>query len=366
MNDKNHISFKAFLVILFVLFVLIPTLSNFSISSVKNANDNINKEYNEHKNYVTGRIDSMRKFMDEMEDSTDQWRFQKRWYGDKKQSLDEQRTIKEEMSAAANSYIKLLDKNRERLMLVKNDLSKFIKNNNISEYCKYESYGEAIVGIVHEITFLFNSGATLNFSECDEYKYHQYPPRSNIITICVCDQESPLNDYRGERLDELTRELGEAYLMKNQKDRNNKIIALRNLASEIKFFDAEEDKEVRIGRVYIDYPVKALLPYKEFIFEILEAQKYIDEKEAQTFLKKIALKRCIKDEIGFWTEVRRKKGRETEKVTENTYVSSDTSGPIKDVCAESNAVNHLHAYHRLNHHEIGQILIKLLAEHMEY
>ena len=47
------------------------------------------------------------------------------------------------------------------------------------------------------------------------------------------------------------------------------------------------------GPSYGDYAAKALLPYKAFIEEIINAQRHIDVTEAQEYLKENAWGRCI-------------------------------------------------------------------------
>ena len=65
------------------------------------------------------------------------------------------------------------------------------------------------------------------------------------------------------------------------------------LLMNFRFTEVEEDWGVRWSRSWGDYAAKALLPYKAFIQEIINAQRQIDGKEAQEYLKENAWGRCI-------------------------------------------------------------------------
>jgi hypothetical protein len=97
-------------------------------------------------------------------------------------------------------------------------------------------------------------------------------------------------------INQLKKELGNAFLISDERQRVNKITVLHNNISSIYFTEIEEDDEVRIARYAIENAAKALFPYKEFIFEILVVQRKISKSEAEEYLKKLIFNRCLAEQ----------------------------------------------------------------------
>ena len=145
---------------------------------------------------------------------------------------------------------------------------------------------------------MFSTHNVKFFTDCDYFgrgkTYGRYEPcndHRNHKSKQYFDDEDVVKTLSS--INQLKRELGNAFLISDERERVNRITVLHNNISSIYFTEIEGDNEIRLARYATENAANALLPYKEFIFEILNAQKNISKSEADKFLKQLVWDRCI-------------------------------------------------------------------------
>ena len=189
----------------------------------------------------------------------------------------------------------ILSHNENILKNIKANIDKEKEQNHefAKKYIDFPEYRRLIATIYENITYTFDENGFLQYFHNCEF-FTKNLSRSKVG--CVISEEysqynRPLE--RKQEIENLVKKLGDIYLTTSANKRANKTQVIYNDIKKTYFTEVEEDWGVRWARSYGDYAAKALLPYKAFIEEIINAQRHIDVTEAQEYLKENAWGRCI-------------------------------------------------------------------------
>ena len=183
---------------------------------------------------------------------------------------------------------------RNRLNDVKSKIDALPHKDTSYRYTDYEEYRKEIVYAFEQISFVFKDRPPIYLSENCDYFVNVHAPECKYYSKVSGYSNKELVMKKRNYLNNLRIKLGEVYLLKDERKRRNKMKVIHDKIANIYFTEIEKDPEVGYGRSDAELTAKALLPYKEFILEIVDAQKRIDRQEAEKFLKEFAYNRCIK------------------------------------------------------------------------
>ncbi|WHA05671.1 hypothetical protein N3Z17_07470 (plasmid) [Candidatus Bandiella numerosa] len=315
-----------------------------------------------HKSYVTRKIDEARKMFDELDDGMSQYKYGNKIMKD--ENIWEAKRVGDiEYKNIRNQYLNIFRKEAQQLEKVKNTL----RDEGITEtdFIQDERYRKAIVYAFEQIGFMFSSHAVRFFTECD-----QFEADSGRYTNPQCDtfynhisKKYFDSGYVSEKLNYLTqlkKEMGNAFLISDERERVNRITVLHNNITSVYFTEVEEDNEIRLARYATENAAKALLPYKRFIFEILNAQRKLNNKiEIEEFFMSALKRSCVNGYM------------------DNRYISGEKS--IKDaiIFCEDWLKDHKNSgssdrvigdriYHSLDYYLSGKTLIKFLESYKDF
>jgi hypothetical protein len=254
----------------------------------------INKEGGKLKAEVSARIDGVQKAFKEIDAITERFRFDKK-LRDENDSFQKGQSINARYESKRQEIFTILSHNESMLKNIKANIDKEKEQNHefAKKYIDFPEYRRLIVTIYENIAYTFDeNGFLLYFHNCEFFTKNL----SGSKVGCVISEEysqynRPLE--RKQEIENLVKKLGDIYLTTSADERANKTQVIYNYIKKTYFTEVEEDWGVRWARSYGDYAAKALLPYKAFIEEIINAQRHIDGTEAQEYLKENAWGRCI-------------------------------------------------------------------------
>lgn len=353
---------KILTVILFLLFglMIFPGLIrsffyNDTMKVITQHKEKIDTVGAKHKSYVTSKIDEARKIFDELGDGMSQYKYKSKMM--KNENIWEAKRVGDiEYKNIRSQYLNTFKKEEQKLEKVKNTL----RDEGIIEtdFIQNERYRKAVVYAFEQIGFMFSSNAVRFFTECN-----QFEGGSGSYTNPQCDtfynHVSKIYFGRGhvkEKLNyinQLKKELGNAFLISDERERVNKITVLHNNISSIYFTEIEEDDEIRLTRYATENAAEALLPYKEFIFEILSAQKKISKNEAREILRKSIFNVCLYEQYELHAD--RKTLKERERYCKEESREDDRYSSYKP-----------HKYYHLDDYAVGKTLIKFLESYKDF
>jgi hypothetical protein len=309
-----------------------------------------------HKSYVTRKIDEARKMFDELDDGMSQYKYGNKIMKD--ENIWEAKRVGDiEYKNIRNQYLNIFRKEAQQLEKVKNTL----RDEGITEtdFIQDERYRKAIVYAFEQIGFMFSSHAVRFFTECDQFEAdsrRHIDPQCDTFYNHISKKYFD-SGYVSEKLNYLTqlkKEMGNVFLISDERERVNKITVLHNNISSIYFTEIEKDNEIRLARYATENAAKALLPYKGFIFEILNAQNNISKSEADKSLKQLVWDRCI-------YEMKTKYSDNDKKA----YKSCDER--INDYSTGLYPKKYLpHEYYNLDYYVSGKTLIKFLESYKDF
>ena len=355
---------KILTVILFLLFglMIFPGLIrsffyNDTMKVITQHKEKIDTVGAKHKSYVTSKIDEARKIFDELGDGMSQYKYKSKMM--KNENIWEAKRVGDiEYKNIRSQYLNTFKKEEQKLEKVKNTL----RDEGIIEtdFIQNERYRKAVVYAFEQIGFMFSSHAVRFFTECDQFEGgsgRYINPQCDAFHNHISKKYFK-NGYVREKLNylnQLKKELGNTFLISDERERVNKITVLHKDLSSVYFTEIEEDDEIRIARYATENAANALLPYKGFIFEILNAQRKISKNEADQFLKKLAFDRCFNKTKRFYTT------KSPFNESPKTRVENACNERIREDTADKP-----HEYYRLDDYVIGKTLIKFLESYKDF
>ena len=254
----------------------------------------INREGGKLKAEVSARIDGVQKAFKEIDAITERFRFDEK-LRDENDSFQEGQSINARYKSKRQEIFTILSHNENMLKNIKTNIDKEKEQNHefAKKYIDFPEYRRLIVTIYENIAYTFDENGFLQYFHNCEF-FTKNLSRSKVG--CVISEEysqynRPLE--RKQEIENLVKKLGDIYLTTSADERANKTQVIYSDIKKTYFTEVEEDWGVRWARSYGDYAAKALLPYKAFIEEIINAQRHIDVTEAQEYLKENAWFRCI-------------------------------------------------------------------------
>ena len=248
-----------------------------------------------------------------------------------------------------NQYLNIFAREVQELEKVK----KILAEERIAEtyFIKDKRYRRTIVYAFEQIGFMFSTHNVKFFTDCDYFgrgmTYGRYEPcnnHRNHKSKQYFDDEDVVKKLSS--INQLKKELGNAFLISDERQRVNKITVLHKDLSSVYFTEIEEDVEIRMTRYATANAAKALFPYKRFIFEVLNAQRKISQSEADQFLIKSSFNACINKMIEWFGNKRTQEGR---------VESCKTRFKEKP-----------HEYYHLDDYVVGKTLIKFLESYKDF
>ena len=209
------------------------------------------------------------------------------------------------------------------------------------QYTDYKDYRMEIVYAFEQIAFVFK--------DIPGY-LGEAPCCGHYVEKWVTKKRNYLNKLRIK--------LGEVYLLKDDRKRHIKKDVIHKEIAGIYFTEIEEDPEVGYGRSDAEPAVKALLPYKEFIFEIIDAQKRIDKQEAEGFFINALVKSCINKYMNN-KYIRGEKTIEEVRSTCERWTKEEPSPHPRNTSP-------IRKYHMLDYYLSGKVLIKMLKTYKDF
>jgi hypothetical protein len=315
--------------------------------------DKIDTVGTKHKSYVTRKIDEARKIFDELDDGMSQYKYNSQIREDK-HFWETKRLGDLEYKNLRNQYLDIFAREEQKLEKVKKTLIE--EGITKTDFIKDERYRRAIVYAFEQIGFIFSTHNVKFFTDCDYFgrgkTYGRYEPcndHRNHKSKQYFDDEDVVKTLSS--INQLKKEMGNAFLISDERERVNRITVLHNNISSIYFTEVEGDNEIRLARYATENAAKALLPYKGFIFEMLNAQRRINKSEAEEILKKLAFDRCFDEKIRFFKTPSLFK-ESPEKKAENA--------------CQGSVFNQPHKYYHLDHYISGKTLIKFLESYKDF
>ncbi len=271
----------------FLISLLNALLFTSGVSNIKQGHDKIEKEYSKHSNYVINRINETRKMMDNLEDRMKRGRYSTELDRDTSQH-EINRKGQEIHAKYRDQYIKIFEEQKYKLDDIKKQLRDSGIADDIKEYTKFKEYNREVMNTVEDVLFRW-----------DDFRYYSI---IDVFKKCKKFDESSFTDYiciqsgggeggagyagnnddlkkRLSKYSHLKEKLGEIYLINNERERENKAQVLLKEIMSVHFAHIDEDYNVRYGSSIPLSALKALLPYKDLILEILEAQKHFEVKK---------------------------------------------------------------------------------------
>ncbi len=307
-----------------------------------------------HKSYVTRKIDEARKMFDELDDGMSQYKYNSQIREDK-HFWETKRLGDLEYKNLRNQYLDIFAREEQKLEKVK----KTLIEEGIAEtnFIKDERYRRAIVYAFEQIGFMFSTHNVKFFTDCDYFgrgkTYGRYEPcndHRNHKSKQYFDDEDVVKTLSS--INQLKRELGNAFLISDERERVNRITVLHNNISSIYFTEIEGDNEIRLARYATENAANALLPYKGFIFEMLNAQREISKSDADMYLKKLVFDRCINKMKVKFNDTNEEADKYCKEVTREGNIHYNNYRP--------------HKYYHLDHYISGKTLIKFLESYKDF
>ena len=251
----------------------------------------IDREGGKLKAEVSARIDGVQKAFKEIDAITERFKFDKKLRNEN-DSFRETQSGNARYESKRQEIFSVLSHNENMLKNLKAKIGANSENHK-KNYIDLPEYRRLIVTIYENIAHIFDVNKSLAYFEHCDY----FESNFNGAASCVINS-SEYHHYnhplaRKQEIENLVKKLGDIYLTTSADERANKTQVIYNDIKKTYFTEVEEDWGVRWARSYGDYAAKALLPYKAFIEEIINAQRQIDVKEAQEYLKENAWSRCI-------------------------------------------------------------------------
>lgn len=284
----------------FLISLLNALLFTSGVSSIKEGHNRIEREYNKHSNYVINRINETRKMMDDLEDRMKRGRYSTELDRDIDQHEIDRKGL-EIRKKYKDQYLRMFEEQKNKLENIKQQLRDSGIVDNIKEYTKFKEYKREVVNTVEMIAYILDrdDGYGLSaFKRCKKFE-KEYVGSSDIRCMYIVEERegSPISEKYIEsalsHYSKLKETLGEAYLINNERERENKVQVLLKEIRSIHFAYIEKDYNVRYGSSIALSALKALFPYKDLILEILEAQKHIDAREGNDLWFDALVNRCV-------------------------------------------------------------------------
>lgn len=257
---------------------------------ISNHASKIEREGGKLKAEVSARIDGIQKAFKEIDAITERFKFDKKLRNDN-DSFRETQSGNARYEIKRQEILGILSHNENMLKNIKAKIGTNSENHK-KKYIDFPEYRRLIVTIYENIAHIFNENEFLfYFRNCEYFKKDFRGEAGCVRSREYSQYNRPL--ARKQEIENLVKKLGDIYLTTSADERANKTQVIYNDIKKTYFTEVEEDWGVRWARSYGDYAAKALLPYKAFIEEIINAQRQIDVKEAQEYLKENAWSRCI-------------------------------------------------------------------------
>ena len=349
---------KILTIILFLLFgsfIFSKSLNIFifndGLDKIKKHQDKIEGTFQKQKNYVTKRIDESRKLFDDLDDGMDQYKYDSQTHKDKR-AWEVKRMGDSDYQDARDKYLNLFAKHKQRL----EDIKAKLRAEGIIEtdFILDKRYKEEVIYAFEQIAFMFNGDAAEYFTDCDYFDGSSYQPKCNMYKGRKSKRYYSYGTAQEniDYLENLKKQLGEVYLISNERERGNKITVLHEKISSIYFTEVEKDEYIRWASYAAENAAKALLPYRDFIFEILNAQRKINQKEAEGYLKKFVYARCVYKMKTKFNDTDKEAYEYCNKVTRKESVHYSIYRP--------------HKYYLLDSYTSGKTLIKFLQSYKDF
>jgi hypothetical protein len=257
---------------------------------ITNHASKIEREGGKLKSEVSARIDGVQKAFKEIDAITERFKFDKKLRNEN-DSFRETQSGNARYERQRQEIFGILSHNEDMLKNLRAKISANSENHK-KNYIDFPEYRKLIVTIYENIAHIFNENDSLVFfHNCEYYEKDFLGKVSCVRSREYSHYNRPL--ARKQEIENLVKKLGDIYLTTSADERANKTQVIYNDIKKTYFSEVEEDWGVRWARSFGDYAAKALLPYKTFIEEIINAQRQIDVKEAQEYLKENTWGRCI-------------------------------------------------------------------------
>ena len=258
---------------------------------ITNHASKIEREGGKLKTEVSARIDGVQKAFKEIDAITERFKFDKKLRNEN-DSFRETQSGNARYERKRQEIFSALSHNENMLKNLKAKIGANSENHK-KNYIDLPEYRRLIVTIYENIAHIFDVNESLAYFEhCDYFESNFNGAASCVINFSEYHHyNNPL--ARKQEIENLVKKLGDIYLTTSADERANKTQVIYSDIKKTYFTEVEEDWGVRWARSYGDYAAKALLPYESFIWEIINAQRQIDVKEAQEYLKENAWSRCI-------------------------------------------------------------------------
>ena len=257
---------------------------------ITNHASKIEREGGKLKAEVSARIDGIQKAFKEIDAITERSKFDTKLRNEN-DSFRETQSGNARYESKRQEIFSVLSHNENMLKNLKAKIGAN-SDNHKKNYIDLPEYRRLIVTIYENIAYIFNENEFLfYFRNCEYFKIDWRGEAGCVRSREYSQYNRPL--VRKQEIENLVKKLGDIYLTTSDDERANKTQVIYNDIKKTYFTEVEEDWGVRWARSYGDYAAKALLPYKAFIEEIINAQRQIDVKEAQEYLKETAWGRCI-------------------------------------------------------------------------
>ena len=264
--------------------------ANRAKSLITNHASKIDREGGKLKAEVSARIDGVQKAFKEIDAITERFKFDKKLRNEN-DSFRETQSGNARYESKRQEIFSVLSHNENMLKNLKAKIGANSENHK-KNYIDLPEYRRLIVTIYENIAHIFNENEFLfYFRNCEYFKIDFGGEAGCVRSREYSQYNRPL--ARKQEIENLVKKLGDIYLTTSADERANKTQVIYNDIKKTYFTEVEEDWGVRWARSYGDYAAKALLPYKALIEEIINAQRQIDVKEAQEYLKENAWSRCI-------------------------------------------------------------------------
>ena len=257
----------------------------------------IDREGGKLKAEVSARIDGVQKAFKEIDAITERFKFDKKLRNEN-DSFRETQSGNARYERKRQEIFSVLSHNENMLKNIKAKIGANSESHK-KKYIDFAEYRRLIVTIYENIAHIFNENEFLfYFRNCEYFKIDFGGEAGCVRSREYSQYNRPL--ARKQEIENLVKKLGDIYLTTSADERANKTQVIYNDIKKTYFTEVEEDWGVRWARSYGAYAAKALLPYESFIWEIINAQRQIDVKEAQEYLKENAWGRCMNRYNNFW------------------------------------------------------------------
>jgi hypothetical protein len=311
---------------------------------ITNHASKIEREGGKLKAEVSARIDGIQKAFKEIDAITEKSKFDDELRNDN-DSFRETQSGNARYEIKRQEILGILSHNENMLKNIKAKIGANSENHK-KKYIDFPEYRRLIVTIYENIAHIFNETEFLfYFRNCEYFKKDFRGEAGCVRSREYSHYNHPL--ARKQEIENLVKKLGDIYLTTSADERANKTQVIYNDIKKTYFTEVEEDWGVRWARSYGDYAAKALLPYKAFIEEIINAQRQIEVKEAQEYLKENAWGRCID-----WYNERARNGLKDKTRTTKRALELKNTFPWKekDISKNENESRHVNKCQRVLEH----------------